>query len=230
MIASWFSALLRNGESAEFAGPDDEGAVEQSALVEIGEEGSDRLIGLGSEPAVIADEIHVAVPALLILHAAAVDLNEADSSFDHAAGRQALRGKMPAVFFPDAVQLADVFRFRGDREGIGGGRLHAVGEFEAFDAGRQFIFERAGGEGGLIEAGEEVELGALAVRGDGFRPPEVIDGFPLRTQPCALVDTGKETGSPVAGISLGQAAVEGVAHDDERRKAVAFAAEAVGDP
>ena len=30
-----------------------------------------------------------------------------------------------------------------------------------------------------------IELGALAVRGDGFRPPEVVDGFPLRTQPVA---------------------------------------------
>src|SRR5688572_26688468 len=75
--------------AAEFAAPNHEGFIEHSALFEIFEKCSNRLITLFGKLAVVYFEIVVVVPRLAC---AMPDLDEADSFFDEAAGDQNLAG------------------------------------------------------------------------------------------------------------------------------------------
>jgi len=56
------------------------------------------LIGLLGEAAMVAGDINVAIPALLVVHAAAVNLDEAHAALDQAAGHQALPGEVGGFF------------------------------------------------------------------------------------------------------------------------------------
>ena len=98
-------AGLGDRQAAEFAAPDHQGLVEQPALVEVGEQAGDGLVGLAGELLVVALDIDVAVPGELILHAAGVDLDEADAPLDQAAGGQALAGNVLAARIVQAVEL-----------------------------------------------------------------------------------------------------------------------------
>ena len=126
---------MGEGKAAELTAPDDEGVFEEAALFEIAEEAGNGGVGFASELAVVSFDVVVAVPAALVFHSAGVDLHKANAAFDHAAGGEALAGEVSAVFFVDAVEFLDVFGFGIDIKSLGRRCLHAVGEFEAFDAG-----------------------------------------------------------------------------------------------
>ena len=105
--------------------------------LEVGQEGGDGLVGLAGELAVVAGDVDVAVPAPLVLHAAAVDLHEAHAALDHAAGHEALLGEVGAARVVEAVEVLHLARLAADVERLGGGHLHAVGQLERLDAGGQ---------------------------------------------------------------------------------------------
>ena len=138
VIAAGFGGFLGKRQASEFAPPNDEGVLKEAALFEVGEKTGDGGVGLAGELAVVAFDVIVAVPAPLVFHAAGVDLHEADPALDHAAGSEALAGEVVAMLLADTVELLDVFGFAIDVEGFGRGALHAVGEFEAFDACFEF--------------------------------------------------------------------------------------------
>ena len=199
-------------------------------MFEIGQKSSDGLIGLAGETPMIADDVFVSVPTALVVHAAGVDLNEADTPFDHAAGHQALGSEMTAVGLVQAVEVFEMFRFALDAEGVWRSRLHAVGQLEALDPCAQFAFRSRLGQVVLVEGAQQIQLSTLGLRIHADRSIQVVDRVPLGPQPSALIDAGQEAGSPVAGLSLGQPAVQRITHHHEGGQVAAFAAQAIGHP
>ena len=120
---------LGNRGSTEFAADDDEGVLEQSARLEVFDEGSNRLVHLFRIALVIAAEGVVLVPLVGVR-----DLDESHAFFAEAAGEEALVAKVAGFGVVDAVQLLGFLRFSGDLLELGGGELHAEGEFVGVDA------------------------------------------------------------------------------------------------
>ena len=85
-------AFFAHGHAAEFAAPDDQRAVEQAALLEVGQQAGDRHVGFLAAGSVVFGEAAVGVPFVV-----AVNLHEPHAALDHAAGEQAL---VPNVFVP----------------------------------------------------------------------------------------------------------------------------------
>src|SRR5262249_21147764 len=76
------SAAVGDGAAAEFAAPDDEGGIEESPRLQIGQQAGDRLIGLGGAQLVVLVAGDVAVP-IVGVHAVAIPyLHETDSALD----------------------------------------------------------------------------------------------------------------------------------------------------
>jgi len=73
-----------------------------------------------------------------------------------------------------------------------------------------------------IEFVDEIEL--VALLGIALRrgASEVIDRGAIGIQRGALVDAGQEAAAPVGGMAFGQAAAEGVVHDDEAGEVFGF--------
>ena len=137
---------------------------------------------------------------------------------------------MAAVFFVQTIELLDVFRLAFDIKGLRRGSLHAVGKLEALDPRIQLALDGRPGERAAVEIGQEIQLGALTLRGERRRNRKVVDGIAFRFQPGALIDARQETRAPVCCASLGQAAIERIAHHDKGRQRIALAAEAVIHP
>ena len=73
------------GRATELAAPDDEGALEEPTLLEVGNEGGDGLVYATNEVAVGALDVVVAVPRAI------VQLYEPHTFFDELAGQRHLR-------------------------------------------------------------------------------------------------------------------------------------------
>src|SRR5262249_54870483 len=99
VVAAAEGGQFGDGGAAELAAPQDEGAVEQAALVEVGEEGGGRLVPALGEAAVLGGQVVVVVPRLA---GAAPDLHEAHAPLQQAAGDE----ELPAVD-AGAVAVAD---------------------------------------------------------------------------------------------------------------------------
>src|SRR5262249_23644437 len=138
VIAAGLGSLLRHRQPAKLAGPDDERAVQQTSLAQVGEQTGDRAIRLTGELRVIALDVAVAVPTALVLHASGVNLHEADATLHHAPRDQALPGDVIAFGTPHAIKIVDVLRLAAEIESLGCGRLHAIGQLKALDACLQF--------------------------------------------------------------------------------------------
>jgi len=82
VIAAGLGTFLGQGEAAELAGADDQGAVEEAALFQICQQSGDRDVRFAGELAVIAGDIDMAIPRALVFHSAAEDLDEAHAALD----------------------------------------------------------------------------------------------------------------------------------------------------
>ena len=82
-------SALGEGGAAEFAGPDDEGLVENAQFFQVGDEGGDRLIDGFTIFIVTIDEVVVLVPAIAVATGAS-EFDEANPAFDEAASEEAL--------------------------------------------------------------------------------------------------------------------------------------------
>src|SRR5262249_42513777 len=154
-----------------------------AALFEVGEQARDGLICLAGESAMIANDVLVAVPTALVLHAAGVNLHATHAAFDQAACHQALRGEVAAMFFVETVELLEMVRFALDVERFGRGALHAVGQFEALDARTEFTLRGRPRQVMPVEPGEEIELRALRGLAHAWSGFKVVDRIALRSQP-----------------------------------------------
>ncbi len=73
------------------------------------------------------------IPRQLVVHTAAVDLDEAGAAFHKSARGQTLAGDVGAVGLVESVKLSNMLGFFGEIKRLWGCALHAVGEFEAFE-------------------------------------------------------------------------------------------------
>lgn len=69
VISSRFVSFLGDRKASELSSPNDECFVEEPSLFQVFKQGSHRLIGFKCESSVIADQICVAIPAQLVVHA-----------------------------------------------------------------------------------------------------------------------------------------------------------------
>ena len=138
--------------AAEFSAPDDESLVEETALLQIGDESGGRAVdfaGLAGDGRV---EVGVVIPATC------VDLDEADATLDETTGAEELGTEVGL-----AVHLANLLRLLGDVKGVGRRGLHAEREFKGLDAGLELLVLLDGLHVALIQLAHEVELLALRV-------------------------------------------------------------------
>ena len=213
------AVFVFGGLAAELAAPNDEGAVEEAALFEVGEERGERavdLTGLGGEFLV---EVLVMVPAVV------PDLDDAHAALDEPAGDKEL-----FALLAGAVGGAGGFGFFGDVERVGGLGLHAEGDLVGFEARLEggFALEILGVD--LVELVDEVELAALLFWGD-VTVADVLNHL-LHVggggvDRGALERAGKEGGAVVGDATDGEPAV---AQGDEAGEILILGAEAVNEP
>src|SRR5262249_34340409 len=63
MISAGSGALLRAGQAADLASPDHQRGVHQAARFQVGQQPGDRKVSLSGNPAMVAGDVQVAVPA-----------------------------------------------------------------------------------------------------------------------------------------------------------------------
>src|SRR5258708_3845861 len=86
-------AALADRLAAELSAPDDEGFVEQTALLQVGQQGRNWLVDLGAMDLQVLLDAVVGVPVLLLMAAALINLDEPNTSLDQPAGDEALAAK-----------------------------------------------------------------------------------------------------------------------------------------
>ena len=121
------AAQLDRRRAAEFAAPDHQRVVEHAPLLQIGQQGGDRLVDLAGELAVIRFDVVVVVPRLA---GAVPELHEAHAALEEPPGDQ----RLPAMHAA-AIQVAHVLRLAGEVERLGRLGLHAEGQLERLNAG-----------------------------------------------------------------------------------------------
>jgi hypothetical protein len=191
---------------------------------------SNRLVRLARELAVIAFDVQVAVPGTLVLHAAGVDLDEADAPFDHPPGDQALSGEVVAAFVPNAVQVLNVLRLCVDIDCFGRRRLHAVRQFEALNPRSQLALGVMLLMVKLVELFEQVQLPTLGGGRHRLGRNQVVDRLPFGSQMRSLIDSRQEAGAPVGGVAFRQTTFLGIGHHHEGGQVLAFAPQPVRHP
>ncbi len=153
--------------ASEFAGHDDEGGIEETAVVKVVEEGRDRAVHRGEEEVLeVGEGGFVGVPGFVV---AEVDLDEADAGFDELAGHEEgpAEGVAAVAIEGFGVGVGDVERGLGlgvGEEGDG----HLAVAVKAFDLGG-FFEELALG----VEFAVEGEAVGEAVFGEAFGEGEV---------------------------------------------------------
>lgn len=188
---------LGEGRATEFAGPDDERAVEQAAGFEVLDERGDGPVDLVRHLAVAFFDRAVMVPRIGCIAAAEVvgeraELDEAHATLHESPGEQALAGV--GGFFRlgivEAVEFLGCLGLAGDVAEVGHGGLHAPGHLVVRNGGFDVRVVLRGAGKALVHRANEVELTALeAVRlsranvGDGFGLIGLHDaGLVLRRQ------------------------------------------------
>ena len=217
-------ALAVDG-ATEFAAPDDEGVIEHTSFLEVGNEGVGSLIDIAALEREVAAEVAVLVPATV------ENLGEANTALGESASHQGAVGEGAGLFGIGSVFFEGAFGFLFEVGKLGDGGLHTEGHLVLGDAGEgfgvaEFLMSL------VIEFFERVEHASAGGGGDAFGFGEEEDGVALGPEEDALVFRGKEAGTPEAivnslGVTLGG---PGGIEDDEGREVFVFRAESVGKP
>ena len=140
VIAARLLGLLCDGQASELASPHHERRIQQATLRKITQQSGDGFVGFAGELRMVPLNVVVTVPRALVLHASGIDLYEAHAALDHTTRNQTLAGEVRTSLIVQAIQLLNVFRFAIDIQRLGGGGLHTIGEFKAFDPRGEFLF------------------------------------------------------------------------------------------
>jgi len=136
--------------AAELGPPDDERFVEQTALLEVGEQAGDGTVDFIRQAAVIGADAGMGIP--FVAPAAAVkDLDETDASFNETPRRQALPAETARRATAHAVKRADVLGFAFQCKRFRDRGLHAVSKLVCANAGTQLRVV------GIVDARECIE-------------------------------------------------------------------------
>ncbi len=154
-------APLRAGRAAKLGADHDQRFVEQSALLEVFDQGRDRAIDLAAVLAVIGLQPAVGVPRAGAAVAAVKDLHEADAPLDQPSGHQALAAERLGLFLVEPIQRAGRRCFHLAVDNFGHGGLHAKGQLVRADAGQQGGVVRILDGRQAIQPIDQCELGLL---------------------------------------------------------------------
>jgi len=186
---------LGYGCTAKLGSPDDEGVVHQAALLEVGEESGNGLVGGQSVFGVTFDEATVLVPDI-----GSAGLNVADSSFTETTCQEAAMAEFGGLLSVQAVEFPGGFGFVGNVDYAWSDALHLEGHLVALDyaidIGILSLLEVF-----LVNAVEHLQLQYLVLLGD-FWVLQIFDGrirsFAGRvTKGCRLMMCREEGGTVV---------------------------------
>ncbi len=224
MVSAGAVAGFAHGGATEFAAPDDEGGVKETAGFEVADEGGAALIGFAATGGKILFEILSG--AAVGIPVGVVELDEAGAAFDEAAGEKTVPGE-GRLLAGATVEVEGGVGFVGEIHEFRRTGLHAIGHLVGADAGEDLGIP-GGGLVPEVEIAEGVEGAALARGVDSLGVGEVEDGIALIAEGNALMGGGEETGTPVDGAAAGSAG--SALEHDEAGEIAGFGADPVGDP
>jgi hypothetical protein len=184
------------GGAAKLAAPDDEGALQQATMLEVGDERGDGLVHAAHEIAMGTLDVVVAVPGTV------VELHEAYAFLDELACEEAFAAKGIRDSVADAVEFPGLRVFLGEVKRFGHLHLHAECEFVVVHAGGKFIV--AGMLSGVrgVDLGEQFEIAALTLAADAGGRCEIENRRALRPERRALKAGGEVAVAPVGRAPL----------------------------
>ncbi len=97
VVAAGALGVLGGRLPAELAAPDNQRRVQQATLFQVFEQAGDRFVGLAGVQVMVADQVAVSVPVVVVVGAAGVDLDEAHAALHQPPGQQALPAHHGAV-------------------------------------------------------------------------------------------------------------------------------------
>lgn len=159
---------LAVGGPAKFPAPDNEGVVQEPALLEVLDQCGRRLVGVPALARKLLGQGEMLVPAHV------VKLDETDIALGKATGKEAIVGVGPAFGDIRAVHVEDVLGFVGNVGQIGYGGLHPPSHFVLLDPGVDLRVSKFF-EGVLVEPGEVVEHTAAGGGSEAVGIVEVKD-------------------------------------------------------
>ena len=186
------------GHATKFPAPNDQRAIEQSALLEILQESRDGLVRLRTLSVVVLYQLLVGIPSLLgTAISAAVKLDHAHSAFHETAGEKTVSTKVRGGILLEAVGLLDECRLRGEVGHFRGIGLHASCQFIGSNAGLECALRRVRPGVVFIELADHLEPGTLLGIGDPIGICKVHDGNSGGPERNALVGGRHEPIRPV---------------------------------
>src|SRR5205823_15020634 len=127
-----FNFALAIDRAPEFAAPNHQCVVQQTALLEVFDQGSAGLVGVFALFFDAFRQIAVLIPATM------VELDEPHAALGHAAREQTVVGEGAGLLHVRAIHFEHSFRFPGNIGEFRHGGLHPVSHFVLRDAGIDF--------------------------------------------------------------------------------------------
>ena len=175
--------------TAEFAAPDDEGVVEHTAGLEVGDERGGGLIGLLTLAFDTAGEAAVVVPVLMI------QLDEFHAAFGEPPGEETVGGEGAGFARVGAVRIDDVGRLIFEVGDLGDAGLEVERHLVVGDARGDLGVGRAG-KLVFVQLAEAVEREAAVLWRDAGGVIEIEDRIGTGAEAHALMFRGEKTGAP----------------------------------
>ena len=130
MIAA-IVASLHHGGASEFPAPDDQGILEQTALLKVRDESGTGLVGILAILFQVGHEVAMLIPGLV------ENLDESDAAFDEASGQEHSTGEIGFAGL-NTVEVENVFGFFGQVHQLGSRGLHSIRHLKGVDARGNF--------------------------------------------------------------------------------------------
>ena len=181
----------------ELPAPDHEGAFEQAALLEVGQQRGDRLIHLARMLPVVGLDALVRIPGLFEMPAPRVQLHKPHSPLHQPAGDQAVPPKLVGRSLPHAVRLLRRLGLLRQVDRLGSLGLHPKRQFVAVDPRRQLVPSRTLVEVPMIQLGQQVQLPTLRHAVEMLGPLQVKHRVSHRPKQRPLVGSRHEPARPV---------------------------------
>ena len=111
VVAPGAFGVLGRWLSAELASPDDERLVEQSASLQVAKQSRDGKVRIAGVVLMVLLQITVGIPVGIIVIAAGIHLDEADTAFDESPGHEALAAERGGPFAVEPVEFMGLAGF-----------------------------------------------------------------------------------------------------------------------
>src|SRR5262245_39937915 len=216
--------VLDDWEPSHLAAPVDNRGIEQSARLEVLDEGGGRPVHVAARIRQRGADAAVMVPELI----AGANLDEANAALDQPSGNQAARAELSGGRVVNAVEPLGGDSFAGDVESLAGGDLHARGKFVAGNAGVEV--QLSGPIAGMlaIKVVQELQIAFLGRAAHVKRRIEIQNPRLLRTHYGSLKQRRQPAIRPIVDAEHRQ--TDRIGEDEIRRQVLAFAAQAIGEP